>query len=293
MMCAPLPDRIVDALDRIRGGAAAGDAAEKLERHEADAPGDAADAESVVADRADDSGDVRAVTGVVRRRTGAVDRVDAVHIVDVAVAVVVAAVAGDLERVAPEVRDEIGVVEPDPGVDHRDDDLRRVGAHFPAGGRLEVGAGNAVVGAVVEQRPLPVVARIVGRGQGAPQAVHLHILIPAGGAKPLEGAFHRFAGGQFQHPQAAEAIPAAADPHALALFVRVVRRPTVGARLHDHDLTAVTLRDLNVGGRLPMGRGRARGVRGPARAGQRGEGEAEQRWFQSGGTWSGGDVRQG
>ena len=79
----------------------------------------------------DDPGDVRAVAVAVGEvLAGPVAReVDAVDVVDVAVVVVVDAVAGDLAEVRPDVRREVGVVEPRAGVDDRD---RHAGARARA-----------------------------------------------------------------------------------------------------------------------------------------------------------------
>ena len=69
-------------------------------------------------------------------------------VVDVAVAVVVDAVARDLAEVRPDVRREVGVVEPRAGVDDRDDDARalRESAHAP-------GRSSTVPGATAHCSP--------------------------------------------------------------------------------------------------------------------------------------------
>ena len=108
-----------------------------------DLPAQSADAAVVVAAGADDPRDVRAVPVLVVAGAASGDDVHAVDVVDVAVAVVVEAVLG-LLGVGPQVLLEIGMVELDARVEHRD--LRAVGQPVPGGGRVDV-----VVGALGER----------------------------------------------------------------------------------------------------------------------------------------------
>ena len=81
-------------------------------------------ADAVALTRRDDAGDVRAVAVVVVDVGVEVEHVRAVDVVDEAVAVVVAAVAGDLAGVRPDVRGEVRVVELDAGVEDGHEDAR-------------------------------------------------------------------------------------------------------------------------------------------------------------------------
>ena len=112
--------------------------AEHLDRHDPRAPGEARDADAVVAARGDDARDVRAVAVVVRRVAVVVDEVCAVDVVDEAVAVVVDAVARHLARVGPQVGHQVAMRQVHAGVDHRHGDVaardarpRRGSAHRP------------------------------------------------------------------------------------------------------------------------------------------------------------------
>ena len=100
-------------------------AVEDLDRHQLRPRGDADDA-APVGGGGDDPGDVRAVAVAVADVLARAGRreVDAVDVVDVAVAVVVDAVARDLAEVGPDVRRQVGVIELDPAVDDRDRDAR-------------------------------------------------------------------------------------------------------------------------------------------------------------------------
>ena len=129
--------------------------AEDLDRHDARAPGEAGDADAVVAAGRDDARDVRAVAVVVGGVAVAVDEVGPVDVVDDAVAVVVDAVAGHLARIGPQVGREVAMGEVDAGVDHGHGDVaardlrpRAGGAHGPVAlqrplvGELRVGSSR-------------------------------------------------------------------------------------------------------------------------------------------------------
>ena len=90
----------------------------RLARQDHDVPVDAGHPDPVVPDGPDRPGGVRAVAGVVDRIGVAVDRIDAIAVVDVSVAVVVhARCAVALSRVEADVRDEVRVVIIDAGID--------------------------------------------------------------------------------------------------------------------------------------------------------------------------------
>lgn len=137
---------------------------------------------AVVAYRADDAGYGSAViarAGVDVAVPGATAAgVPAVVVVDVAVVVVVDAVAGDFVVVAPEVPDEVFVVDVYAVVEDRDDDGIAVGGDTAGGdvpGRLHVvvGANDAVNLAGITQLPLVVVPGIIGPGARADEVIAL------------------------------------------------------------------------------------------------------------------------
>ena len=99
-------------------------------------------------------------------------QVDAVDVVDVAVAVVVGAVAGHLLEVGPDVRREVGVVELGAGVDDRDD---------RAGALGETPRAREVEHAALGERPLLVLQRLGGgeRARGLQRAVRSLIVSSA------------------------------------------------------------------------------------------------------------------
>src|SRR5262249_24139846 len=159
----PVGDRVVDRRDGA-GGAAGAAGVEELQGHQFDAgPGNAGDADAVVAHPRDGAGDVRAVAVVVERFVVVRDEVPAVDVVDEAVAVVVDAVAGDLARVGPDVGGEVGVVVVDAGVDDRDDDAAARGDGVPRLGGVDVGVGDAA--------GLPGVVQAPERAVGVPRVV--------------------------------------------------------------------------------------------------------------------------
>ena len=119
-----------------------------------------------VGGRGDDPRDVRAVpvavAEVLRGLAGA--EVDAVDVVDVAVAVVVGAVAGQLAEVGPDVRRQVGMVELGAGVDDRDDRARAL--RQPPGARQVEHAARG-------EGPLLVLQRLGRHARGArPPAAH-------------------------------------------------------------------------------------------------------------------------
>ncbi len=145
-------DGVVDAFDGV-GGHADAAGGEKLERHEAAAPGDADESGGVVAVGGDGAGAVGAVAVVVVGIAVARVGVEAVDVVDHAVVVVVDAVAGDLGGVDPEVGREVGMRKMDTAVDDRDNHARGVVGHGPGGGGVDVGPGHAAGATGVVERP--------------------------------------------------------------------------------------------------------------------------------------------
>src|SRR5687768_3915919 len=83
------------------------------------------------------------------------DRIDAVYVIDITIAVIVAAVRGNLTRVTPEIRGDVRMIEAYSGIDHRHDHTRGIGTNIPRCGCLDIGAGDPVIAVIVRQRPLP------------------------------------------------------------------------------------------------------------------------------------------
>ena len=124
---------------------------EEFARQNFDVPGDAGDADPVVAHRAYDPGHVRPVTVVVHGIGVSVDGIDAVTIVDMAVAVVVDAVVVAVGRVLKDVRRKILVVVVDTGVDHRNDDVVAPRRDIPGLGGVDIRVdGETGLAGVVE-----------------------------------------------------------------------------------------------------------------------------------------------
>ena len=172
--------REVDGTDGV-GHVARAVGVEDPQRHHLARVRDADDADAVVADRGDRARDVRAVAVGVVGQVVVVDEVPAVHVVDVAVAVVVDAVARDLARVRPDVGGEVGVVVLDPGVDDGDDDVGAAGRRVPGRLGVDVGVARLVEAPHLRQ------ARVVGRERGGDDAVGLGVLdarlrVEAGGS---------------------------------------------------------------------------------------------------------------
>src|SRR5262249_38854679 len=165
----PASDRVVQGADGVAHVPAAR-GVEELEGHELCVPVDPGDADPVVADGPDRPGDVGAVAVVVHRVRVIVGEVVPVDVVAVAVAVVVDAIARDLARVGPDVRGQVRVVVVDAGVNHGDDGVAGAGAGVPGLRGVDVGVGDAAVGAGVVEPPEVVEARVV-RGAGDGDAV--------------------------------------------------------------------------------------------------------------------------
>ena len=136
----------------------------------------------------DRAGDVRPVPELVVRQVVAVDEVPAMHVVDVAVVVVVDAVARDLARVGPDVAGEVGVGQLHPGVDDGDHHARVPGGRVPGG--LGVDVDVALLVEPPQLREPRVVRCEIGRdhavGLGIDDARHL--------LEPGDGGVHREAG---------------------------------------------------------------------------------------------------
>ena len=248
------------------GGRARPVGAHHPQRHDPRARRDAGDAEPVAGDRGDRARDVRPVPVAVLRGRVLLDEVPADDVVDVAVAVVVEPVAGDLARVPPGVRGEVGVREGDAGVDDRDRHAR-AGGDVPGLGRVDVGVGRpgqpADRLARVVEAPELAEARVVGERVEGDAAVRLDV---AHVRVPLE----RRAGGR-----AADADDARADP---------AEAPPGGAAGAAHRLVLPRRRDAaaEADDQLDL-------VRAGAAGGRRAEREQEQQQRRDGGAPGGAD----
>ena len=166
---------ILDALDRA-GCRSASASGEELAPGQLHLLADAHDAHAIVSHSADGSRAVRSVALVIHGITAVGDGVDAIHVVDVAVSIVVLPVAGNFSRVHPHIRGNVGVVVVDARVDHKHGDVAR-------SRRLPPGAWLASVWLVVHDanlRHAPKLseARVVRRGRlvGIQHAVGLGVL---------------------------------------------------------------------------------------------------------------------
>src|SRR5262249_42153650 len=112
----------LDGQYRVRGEAPAGP--EELQDHDLALPVHAGDADAVVAHGADGAAGVSAVAAGILWRVVHFIEVPAVDVVDVAVSVVVDAVARDLAGVHPDVGSQVRVIDLHAGIDVGDDEVR-------------------------------------------------------------------------------------------------------------------------------------------------------------------------
>ncbi len=144
-----------------RGAASVG--VEKSERHDAALPRDSGNAQAVVADGGNGSGDV----GAVRVGVGGVvvfaEEVPAVDVIDVSVAIVIDAVEF-FQGVDPDVRGEIGMGDIHAGIDDADDDGGGARGDIPGFGGVDIGIGDAAGLACVVEAPEGREACVIGKG---------------------------------------------------------------------------------------------------------------------------------
>ena len=138
--------------------------AKELERHQLGTPVHAYHALAVVAGCGDCPGDMGAVRVHVHRIAVIVGEVVSVDIVDVSVAVVINVVAGDLSRVGPDVRDQIGVRVVDTGVDYTHHDAA-TGLDVPGFNRIDIGIVGSTALSRIMQSPELTELRVVGSGR--------------------------------------------------------------------------------------------------------------------------------
>src|SRR3546814_5342783 len=116
------------------GGARVTKSVERLEYHDPRVRVDSRHAHAIAAIGGDDPGGNRAVAVMVPRLVVVSQKIPADDVVDIAVAVVVDAVARRLARILPDIGPiEIGVVPVEPAVDDRDDDRPGIGAELGPG----------------------------------------------------------------------------------------------------------------------------------------------------------------
>ena len=167
--------RVVHRVDGP-GEVAAAIGPEELEGHDLDTPIDAGNADAVVAHRADGARDVGAVAVVVHRVSIVVEEIVAADVIDVAVAVIILAVAGDLARVGPDVGLQVGVVVVDAGVYDGHHRLAGAGGFVPCLGSIDVGIEGAAGLTGVVHAPQFGEAGIVGYHLGGDFRIGLHQL---------------------------------------------------------------------------------------------------------------------
>ncbi len=194
---------VVDRGDRGPGVAHAAVVLEP-QRQDRHLPGDAGDADAVVADGADDSRHVRAVAETVLGRVVHVDEIPASHVIDVAVCVVVHAVAGDFAWIRPDVSREVGVGEIDPRIDDGDDDVPRPGRDLPGLGGVDVGIDPAAVLADVGEAPLRREARVIRNGGRPKLDLRVERRQSRDAGRPCQHAVPRPPGGREREKTVAE-----------------------------------------------------------------------------------------
>lgn len=158
-------DAVVDGFDGA-GDVAVAVGGDEFEGENFDVPGDAGDADGVVSDGGDGSGDVGAVAMVVGGVVVVVGEVPAVDVVDESVVVVVEVVVGDFAGIGENVGGKIGMGHVDARVDDGDDDVVGAGGEIPGAGGVDVGVGRAAVLAGVFKTPLIGKTDVVGRDRG-------------------------------------------------------------------------------------------------------------------------------
>ncbi len=246
-----LPDGVGDGRDGS-GDLPAAVVLHDPERHDPRLPADPGDTGRVVADRRHGAGDVRTVAekrAVVDGVRVVVGRVDAVEVVDVAVAVVVdPGRASPLQRVVPHVGGEVLVGVVDAGVENGHDDRGRSRGEIP-------GRGGGDLGQAPERAPQGVV-----RDRVRPQDVvgfridDAWVLLECGhqfAGRERRGA-HDEGGRRRRHGRrrqlATGGDPGGADGRSND------RRTRAGAQLHDRLTRRPTDTDRGTGGRRRRGR---------------------------------------
>ena len=151
-------DEVIERFDRRRRDR---ECVTNRHRHDPGVPVYTGNTNAVVSHCRHGASDVSAVAVSVHRDGGAVTRVDSENVVDVAIAIVVDPVARNLAGIDPHVGQKIGVVKIDPGIQDRDNRLRRTGDHIPSIWRTDIRAGSSAGLTCIFHRPHADVLRIV------------------------------------------------------------------------------------------------------------------------------------
>ncbi|MBK7368956.1 MAG: hypothetical protein IPJ04_13930 [Candidatus Eisenbacteria bacterium] len=154
------------------------------------------------------------------------------HVVHVAVAVVVDAVARDLARIVPDVRDEIRMGVVHTGIDDADDHVRITGECVPRELRANVGSRRPPRLPGVVQSPELRVAGIVRAHVGGPDPVRLGVHDVGARAQRRDRRLDRAAHAQAFEPGHLEAF----DERAADVFAQrgAPRGARLGAKAHEH-----------------------------------------------------------
>src|SRR5207249_1612160 len=153
--------RVINALDGV-GSEALSHCIQKLQRHQLHPPGHANDTYAVVAYAPYRAGDMRAMPVIVPGDSRAINGVNAVHVIHVAVAIVIKQVAALVEPqkilnalagIDPQIVREVFVSVAHAGVNDGDDDTAGVGQCVPGFRGVNVGVGPAAGLAGVVQPP--------------------------------------------------------------------------------------------------------------------------------------------
>ena len=182
---------VIDAGDGVRGGAEAIDI-EKFAGHNLDFPTNAGDAFAVVADGADDAGDVSAVAVIIGTIAGVVNGIEAVNVINDSVPIVVDAVAGNFGSVGPDVGREIFVSVTNASVDDGDDDPGGVIMSLPGNGGIDIAAGCSIKLAGVLHGPELIETRIVRNDGGVEDIIGFGEFNQAAVAIILDGLLEVF-----------------------------------------------------------------------------------------------------
>ena len=141
---------IINTLDKIIVGRISR-RIEGFQGHELHTPRHADYACAVIADGANDTGNMRSMGVIIVRIARPSTRVDSMDVVSIAISVVVDVVSGNFTRISPHIRSKVLMRISDAGVDHGHDHVVGVGLLVPALRRVNVGVGcTAILASIVE-----------------------------------------------------------------------------------------------------------------------------------------------
>jgi hypothetical protein len=148
---------------------------QRPQRHDANLPGHARHANSVVTDRPRDPRDVSAVVVLIHGIRIIVDEVPSEYVVHETVVVVIQTVVRDLQGIAPDVVRQIGMRVVHAGVHHGQDHVAAPGAHRPRRLGADVRARGSLRLPDVAQAPLFRKPRVVRESRGGDEVVRLRV----------------------------------------------------------------------------------------------------------------------